>query len=66
MRRMLLRWLWVGALGTMTLGPAACDDGTGDDDEDVVEVAGDVDDADRAGDGNWEDGDAQEIRDHWD
>ena len=52
----MVRWLLIGVLGAgMPLAPG-CD--TGDD------VADAVDDVDHAGDGNWEDGDALEIRDH--
>lgn len=56
----MVRWLLIGLL----LG-AGASAGCEADDEDT-DVADAVDDADRAGDGNWEDGDALEVRDRAD
>ncbi|MBN1770433.1 MAG: hypothetical protein JXB32_04160 [Deltaproteobacteria bacterium] len=58
---MVWRCILIGLLATGTAAGAGCD--AGDDDADVADA---VDDTDRAGDGNWEDGDALEIRDHAD
>ncbi|NMC70014.1 MAG: hypothetical protein GYA57_08120 [Myxococcales bacterium] len=58
----MIRWLCIGWLAATALGAPACDTAD-DDDGDVADVAADTD---RPGDGNWEDGDALEIRDHWD
>jgi hypothetical protein len=56
--RRFRRWVVLGTL----LGALAGGCTGGDDDTDGTSAdAGDVDD--RAGDGHWEDGDAQEIRD---
>ena len=57
----MMRWLLLGLLMLGAGTAVGCD--SGDDDPDVADA---VDDADRFGDGNWEDGDALEIRDHAD